>query len=212
MCTEGSANLARTMGLMSYAVEVLCLCIEPFDRLQAKCKERAFCSITFSYFQRELKWKPITGVSHFFRCQVVEMAAAFDAKHGSIFLHRCVTSRDSDSDSVWDSLEVKTLRAYLFLNAVYFRQGLTCTLGLTNDLIDGGQPRAKLRLRPDKQYHSRRVEINSFAMVFPLSRSREVVMEPQVRDERMVLVLSPTPSISCVYCVLFLPSFLSVFF
>ena len=30
-----------------------------------------------------------------------------------------------------------------FLNAVYFRQGLTCTLGLTNDLIDGGQPRAK---------------------------------------------------------------------
>ena len=35
-----------------------------------------------------------------------------------------------------------TLRAD-FLNAVFFRQGLTCTLGLTNDLIDGGQPRAK---------------------------------------------------------------------
>ena len=31
----------------------------------------------------------------------------------------------------------------VFLNAVYFRRGLTCTLGLTNDLIDGGQPRAK---------------------------------------------------------------------
>ena len=30
-----------------------------------------------------------------------------------------------------------------FLNAVYFRRGLTCTLGLTADLIDGGQPRAK---------------------------------------------------------------------
>ena len=30
-----------------------------------------------------------------------------------------------------------------FLNAVYFRRGLTCALGLTNDLIDGGQPRAK---------------------------------------------------------------------
>ena len=30
-----------------------------------------------------------------------------------------------------------------FLNPVYFRQVLTCTLGLTNDLIDGGQPRAK---------------------------------------------------------------------
>ena len=29
------------------------------------------------------------------------------------------------------------------LNTVYFRRGLTCTLGLTNDLIDGGQPRAK---------------------------------------------------------------------
>ena len=30
-----------------------------------------------------------------------------------------------------------------FVKAVYFRQGLTCTLGLTNDLIGGGQPRAK---------------------------------------------------------------------
>ena len=30
-----------------------------------------------------------------------------------------------------------------FLNAVYFRRGLTCTIGLTNDLIDGGQLRAK---------------------------------------------------------------------
>ena len=29
-----------------------------------------------------------------------------------------------------------------FINAVYFR-GLTCTLGLSNDFIDGGQPRAK---------------------------------------------------------------------
>ena len=31
----------------------------------------------------------------------------------------------------------------VFLNAVYCRQGLTCTLGLTNDLIHSGQPRAK---------------------------------------------------------------------
>ena len=30
-----------------------------------------------------------------------------------------------------------------FLNADYFRRGLTCTTGLANDLIDGGQPRAK---------------------------------------------------------------------
>ena len=30
-----------------------------------------------------------------------------------------------------------------FLIAVCFRRGLTCTFGLTNDLIDGGQPRAK---------------------------------------------------------------------
>ena len=29
-----------------------------------------------------------------------------------------------------------------FLNADYFRRGLTCTTGLANDLIDGGQPRA----------------------------------------------------------------------
>ena len=35
----------------------------------------------------------------------------------------------------------------IFLNAVYFRRGLTCTLGLTNDLIDGGQPRAKKFLK-----------------------------------------------------------------
>ena len=31
-------------------------------------------------------------------------------------------------------------------NAVYFRRRLTCTLGLTNDLIDGGQPRVKIDL------------------------------------------------------------------
>ena len=30
-----------------------------------------------------------------------------------------------------------------FLNAVYFRLGLTGTLGFANNLIDGGQPRAK---------------------------------------------------------------------
>ena len=40
---------------------------------------------------------------------------------------------------------VATLKSFGadFLNAVYFRRGLTCTLGITNDLIDGGQPRAK---------------------------------------------------------------------
>ena len=37
---------------------------------------------------------------------------------------------------------VKILRAD-FLNTAYFRRGLMCTIGLTNDLIDGGQPRAK---------------------------------------------------------------------
>ena len=37
-----------------------------------------------------------------------------------------------------------------FLKAVYFRRGLKCILGLTNDLIDGGQPRAKPRLRKAK--------------------------------------------------------------
>ena len=35
-----------------------------------------------------------------------------------------------------------------FLNAVYFRRGLTCTLGfINNGLIDGGQSRAKPHLR-----------------------------------------------------------------
>ena len=29
------------------------------------------------------------------------------------------------------------------LNAAYFRRGLTCTIGSTNDFIDGGQPRDK---------------------------------------------------------------------
>ena len=33
-----------------------------------------------------------------------------------------------------------------FLNAVHVRQSLTCTIGLANDLIDGGQPRAKPHL------------------------------------------------------------------
>ena len=40
-----------------------------------------------------------------------------------------------------------------YLNAVYFRRGLTCTLGLTNDLIDGGQPRAKPHLHKAKPNH-----------------------------------------------------------
>ena len=40
-----------------------------------------------------------------------------------------------------------------FFNAVYFRRGRACTLGLTNDLIDGGQPRAKPRLRKAKPDH-----------------------------------------------------------
>ena len=46
----------------------------------------------------------------------------------------------------------KILRADV-LNAVYFRRGLTCTLGLTNDLIDGGQLRAKPHLRKVKPNH-----------------------------------------------------------
>ena len=36
----------------------------------------------------------------------------------------------------------KTHRAG-YLNVVYFGQGLMCTIGLMNNLIDGGQPRAK---------------------------------------------------------------------
>ena len=40
-----------------------------------------------------------------------------------------------------------------FLNAVYVRRSLTCSLRLTNDLIDGGQPRAKPRLRKVKPNH-----------------------------------------------------------
>ena len=36
-----------------------------------------------------------------------------------------------------------------FLNADYFRQGLMFTLGIINDLIDGGQPSAKMVLKCD---------------------------------------------------------------
>ena len=48
--------------------------------------------------------------------------------------------------------DLKPLRAYC-LNAVYLRRGLTCTLEFTNDLIDGGQPRAKPHLRKAKPNH-----------------------------------------------------------
>ena len=41
----------------------------------------------------------------------------------------------------------------IFLNAVYFRRGLMSTLGLTNDLIDGGQLRAKPHLCKANQNH-----------------------------------------------------------
>ena len=40
-----------------------------------------------------------------------------------------------------------------FLNAIYFRRGLTCTLGLTNHLIDVDQPRAKPRVCKAKRNH-----------------------------------------------------------
>ena len=42
-----------------------------------------------------------------------------------------------------------TVGRFLF-NAVYFRRSLTYTLGLTNDLLDGGQPRTKPHLRKAK--------------------------------------------------------------
>ena len=38
-----------------------------------------------------------------------------------------------------ENLSLQLLTGSLFL----FRRSLTCTIGLTNDLIDGGQPRAK---------------------------------------------------------------------
>ena len=47
---------------------------------------------------------------------------------------------------------VLTLRTG-FLNIVNFRQGLTWTLGLSNNFIDGGRPRAKPRLRKVKPHH-----------------------------------------------------------
>ena len=50
------------------------------------------------------------------------------------------------------SSSTQTLRAD-FLNAVYFRRCLTCTLGLTNDLIDDGQPKAKPNLHKAKPNH-----------------------------------------------------------
>ena len=39
------------------------------------------------------------------------------------------------------------------LTAVYLRRGLTCTLGLTNNFTDSGQPRVKPYLRKAKPNH-----------------------------------------------------------
>ena len=50
------------------------------------------------------------------------------------------------------SRDTRTLRAN-FLNAIYFRRGITCTLGITNALIDGSQPRFKPHLRKAKPNH-----------------------------------------------------------
>ena len=47
---------------------------------------------------------------------------------------------DTELHDQWQLFLKVTLRDDL-LNAVYFRRGITCTVGLTNDLIDGGQPR-----------------------------------------------------------------------
>ena len=60
--------------------------------------------------------------------------------------------KKSDPQKLSQVLVYKTQWAD-FVNAVDFRRGLTCTPGLTNDLIDGGQPRAKPHLRKVKPNH-----------------------------------------------------------
>ena len=62
-----------------------------------------------------------------------------------IFNECCRGAADPLRTRQWNVYFRQTLRAD-FLNAVYFRRGLTCALGLTNDLIDGGQLRAKPRV------------------------------------------------------------------
>ena len=47
-------------------------------------------------------------------------------------------------------MNIFKLKRFDFFDAVYFRRGLTCSLGLTNDLIDGGQWRATPHLRKVK--------------------------------------------------------------
>ena len=42
-----------------------------------------------------------------------------------------------------------------YLNAVYFKRGLTCISEVKNDLIDGGQPRSKPHLCKAKPNHAR---------------------------------------------------------
>ena len=60
---------------------------------------------------------------------------------GGVNIYR---SRNYGKDPTWSRFSTKNSYYRVdFLNAVYFRQGLTCTLGLTNDLKDGGQPRDK---------------------------------------------------------------------
>ena len=54
-----------------------------------------------------------------------------------------------------------------FFNAVYFRRGLTCTLGLTNDSIDGDQPRAKPHLRRAKPNHILKTVFKKIGPKFP---------------------------------------------
>ena len=50
-------------------------------------------------------------------------------------------TNNSWQQDTWCALHLtQTCRAD-FLKAVYFRRSLMCSLGLTNDLIDGGQPR-----------------------------------------------------------------------
>ena len=70
---------------------------------------------------------------------------------GGVNIYR---SRNYGKDPTWSRFSTKNSYYRVdFLNAVYFGQDLTCTLGLTNDLIDGGQPRAKPHLRKVKPNH-----------------------------------------------------------
>ena len=114
------------------------------------------CTITSGSPERVIEWCSVPQLSFWANLLLIfilllHMKCLFVQKYSIVTQMWTPLWWEHSSKTV--SKTLSTTQWAEFLNAVYFRRGLTCTFGLTNDLIDGGQPRAEPHLRKAKPNH-----------------------------------------------------------